>query len=113
MGVLVQLGHFSVESDRLSAFVYGEPASLVYAHGQSSNGTKDSNKRVKKEDSARENSRILHRILKQGFEQRSRTLCKKKRLNVRTAYHNIMVHRLANPSRPRAERRTCLAELSK
>ena len=67
MGVLVQLGHFSVESDRLSAFVYGEPASLVYAHGQSSNGTKDSNKRVRKKDIARENNRILHRILKQGL----------------------------------------------
>jgi hypothetical protein len=64
MGVLVQLGHFSVE---LSAFVYGEPASLVYAQCQFSNGTKDSNKRVKKKDSTRENNRILQRILKQGL----------------------------------------------
>ena len=66
-GVLVQLGHFSVEPDGLSAFVYGESASLVYAQCQFSNGTKESNKRVRKKDSARENNRILHRISKQGL----------------------------------------------
>ena len=67
MGVLVQLGHCSVESDGLSAFVYGEPASLVYAQCQFSNGTKHSNEMVRRKDSARENNKILHRILKHGL----------------------------------------------
>ena len=67
VGVLIQLEHFSVESDGLSAFVYGESASLAYAQRQFSIGTKDSNKRVRREDSVRENNRILHRILKPGL----------------------------------------------
>jgi hypothetical protein len=74
---LVQLGHFNVESDGLSAFVYGEPASFVYAQRQFSNGTKEINRSVRENDSVKENKRILHRILKPVCT-RSRTLQEEK-----------------------------------